>query len=198
MRFQKILILVSLIVAALSFVFALGFCGGTIYQYQTLYDIPHDEEYVEGARDLFNAAQGHTGTLIALTIAFIVIVALNYATATQKRRNYYVTNYISIILTVVYAVVLAIIMFVFISDVQSLMRAIDKEAAEAEYSMLFNDFKYSEINFILGYIVAVIVILDAIMLTLNLVWKTLLMRGEKKLLKGLAPVENAQSTEEVA
>lgn len=176
--------LVTLIVAALSFVYALSFCGGTVYQYGTLYLKTTDTERVAGARALFLTSQNYCDILITLSIIFILVVVLNYVMASQSRRNYYLTNYISIILTIVYAVVLSILLIVFVSQTFSLFLAVDKEAAITRYERLNGEgsFKYSISNFILGYIMAVIIICDAVALVLNLIWKIKLMQGERKLL----------------
>lgn len=197
MRFQKILMLVTLVVAALSFVYALSFCGGTIYQYNSLYDQINKVEEVEGAEALFLASQKYNDILIGLSVAFIVIVALNFVMASQSRRNYYVTNYISIILTAVYAVVFAILLLVFVSNTFSLFAAIDREVAEFEYSLVMDDFKYSVVNFILGYLMAALMIVNAVILVLNLVWKIKLMKGEKQLLKGVMYRDASGREEEV-
>lgn len=197
MRFQKILMLVTLVVAALSFVYALSFCGGTVYQYNSLYDQINKVEEVEGAEALFLASQKYNDILIGLSVAFIVIVALNFVMASQSRRNYYVTNYVSIILTAVYAVVFAILLLVFVSNTFSLFAAIDKEVAEFEYSLVMDDFKYSVVNFILGYLMAALMIVNAVILVLNLVWKIKLMKGEKQLLKGVMYRDVSGREEEV-
>ena len=197
MRFQKILMLVTLVVAALSFVYALSFCGGTIYQYNSLYDQLNKVEEVEGAEALFLASQKYNDILIGLSVAFIVIVALNFVMASQSRRNYYVTNYVSIILTAVYAVVFAILLLVFVSNTFSLFAAIDREVAEFEYSLVMDDFKYSVVNFILGYLMAALMIVNAVILVLNLVWKIKLMKGEKQLLKGVMYRDASGREEEV-
>ena len=197
MRFQKILMLVTLVVAALSFVYALSFCGGTIYQYNSLYDQINKVEEVEGAEALFLASQKYNDILIGLSVAFIVIVALNFVMASQSRRNYYVTNYVSIILTAVYAVVFAILLLVFVSNTFSLFAAIDREVAEFEYSLVMDDFKYSVVNFILGYLMAALMIVNAVILVLILVWKIKLMKGEKQLLKGVMYRDASGREEEV-
>lgn len=189
--------LVTLVVAALSFVYALSFCGGTIYQYNSLYDQINKVEEVEGAEALFLASQKYNDILIGLSVAFIVIVALNFVMASQSRRNYYVTNYISIILTAVYAVVFAILLLVFVSNTFSLFAAIDREVAEFEYSLVMDDFKYSVVNFILGYLMAALMIVNAVILVLNLVWKIKLMKGEKQLLKGVMYRDASGREEEV-
>ena len=200
MRFQKILMLVTLIVAALSFVYALAFCSGTVYQYGTLYLQSSGKERVPGAADLFLVSQYDNGILITLSIVFIVVTVLHYIAASQKRRKYYVTNYVATGIVVLYQIVFAILLIVYVSEVFSLFNAIDRVAAEEAY--LRDDFKYSTINFIMGYVLVGVVVVNAVALILNLVWKIKLMQGEKKLLEGSqvsAPVESAPevSTEEV-
>ena len=188
--------LVTLIVAALSFVYALSFCGGTIYQYCTMYNKVTGKESVDGVKALFEASQSYNDILLGLSIAFIVIAALNYITASQSRRNYYVTNYVSIILTAVYAVVFAILMLVFVSKTFTLFTAVDMENAKDEYSLFYDDFSYSISNFILGYLMAALMVVNAVFLALNLAWKAKLMKGEKQLLQGVThtdtPVPEAE------
>ena len=181
MRFQKYLILAILIVAALSFVYALSFCGGTVYQYGTLYDQINMKEKVDGAKALFEASQKYNDILIWLSIVFILVVVLNYVMATHKRRNYYATNYVSIILTVVYAIAFAAVLAWMVMDTYSLFKAVDRDLAETLY-LGTEGFKYSIINFILGYIVVGISAISAALMIFNLVWKIKLMKGEKKLL----------------
>ena len=195
MRFQKILILISLIVAALSFVYALSFCGGTIYQYQEFYDPVRDEADFEGIAELVRASQHYNDILVWLSIVFILVVVLNYVMATNKRRNYYVTNYISIILTVVYAVVFAALIILFVVNTYSLFILVDRVEVGEVYAEINGKFNYSTINFILGYIMAGVIVVDAALLVFNLVWKVKLMKGEKKLLAA-QPVQSEEKAEE--
>ncbi len=195
MRFQKYLILAILIVAALSFVYALSFCGGTIYQYGTLYDPANDKEKVEGAKALFEASQRYNDILIWLAVAFILVVVLNYVMATTRRRKYYITNYISIGLTIAYALAFAAVLAWIVMDTYSLFIVIDKDLAAAKF-LGTEGFKYSTINFILGYVVVGISALSACLMIFNLVWKIILMKGEKKLLAA-APVNSETAKEAV-
>ena len=189
MRFQKYLILAILIVAALSFVYALSFCGGTIYQYSTL------REKMPDAKALFDASQKYNDILIWLSVVFILVVVLNYVMATHRRRNYYATNYVSIILTAVYALAFAAVLAWLVTDTFSLFKAIDRDLAEASY-LGTEGFKYSIVNFILGYIVVGISAVSACLILFNLIWKVKLMKGEKKLLAA-APVKNEIAEEAV-
>ncbi|MDE6598043.1 MAG: hypothetical protein K2K60_05350 [Clostridia bacterium] len=195
MRFQKYLVLAVLIVAALSFVYALSFCGSTIYQYGTLYDSLNDKEYVDGAKALFEASQKYNDVLLWLSIVFILVVVLNFVMASNKRRNYYVTNYISVILTAVSAIAFAAVLIWIVIDTYSLFVTIDVEAAEFELELTSIELKYSTINFIMGYIVAAISVISAGLMIFNLVWKVKLMQGEKKLLAA-SPVQSEQVTAE--
>ena len=191
MRFQKYLILAALIVAALSFVYALSFCGGTIYQYGTLYD---DDALIPGVKALFDASQMYNDVLVWLTIVFILVIVLNYIMSTHKRRNYYATNYVSIILTIVYAVGFAAVLAWIVTDTYTLFTAIDRDLAAANY-LGTEGFSYSIINFIFGYIVVGIAVITAGLFIFNLVWKVKLMKGEKKLL-AKQPVRIAEVAEE--
>ena len=198
MRFQKILILISLIVAALSFVYALSFCGGTIYQYQVFYNPSADTASYEGVLELVHASQSYNDILIWLSIVFILVVVLNYIMATNKRRNYYVTNYVSIILTVVYAVVFAALIVVFVINTYSLFVLVDRVEVGEAYEFIYGEgnFKYTTINFILGYVMAGVIVIDATLLVFNLVWKVKLMKGEKKLLEASAVQSEQPAAEE--
>ena len=195
MRFQKYLILAILIFAALSFVYALSFCGGTIAQYATLYDHVNKEEIVDGAKALFEASQKYNDILIWLAIAFILVVVLNYVMATNKRRNYYVTNYVSTGITVAYAIAFAVALAIILMNTYSLFIAIDTEVAAEELAYTSMELKYSTSTFILGYVVAGVSIVCAGLMIFNLVWKIKLMQGEKKLLEA-SPVHSEQVTAE--
>ena len=184
MRFQKYLMLITLIVAALSFVYAISFCSGTIYQYNQLYSKPNTQR-VEGAYALWRVSQDFCNLFMWLSIVLILVVLLNYLMATQSRRNYYVTNYISIGITIVYQVVFAVLLIIYVSDVFSYFEAIDvAKATEALKRYRSMDLRYSTLNFTLGYVLAAAIICNAVVMGLNLLWKIKLMKGEKALLEG--------------
>lgn len=191
MRFQKIFMLVSLIIAALCVVFALIFCSGTLYQMQMedIFDKSIEAEtggveYVTGAKDLFWTSQGISNTVLILGIVLIVVMALNYLMGTAKRRKYYITNYVSIGITIAYELAVAIVILVLVSKCQAILQSINLKEAEMIYNSIFPDsWSYSDWSFGVGYAVGAILIVNAVVFALNLVWKIMLMRGEKKLLE---------------
>lgn len=182
MRFQKRLVLGSLIVAALCFVFAISFLTGGLGNV-SYYIIPWGEETLDliAGQDFFDASQSAVSLLVGLSIAFIILVACLYVTASNSRRNYYITNYVAVSVVAVFALVVGIVMLALVCNCMSLYYALDWEAYELE-KMENHPLGQNPIMFIFGIVLAIVVILDAVALALNLVWKIKLMKGEKELL----------------
>lgn len=191
MRFQKILSLVTLIVAALCFVFTMAFLTGGMgnvhYYIEVSGTVVTDKI---NALNFFNAAQSFVDGSLILSIIFILAVAVVYATATNSRRNYYVTNYVAVGIVVVAALVITIYSFIGISNVMNLFyNDIAWESGTNggnNYAEKFNEqypLDKSALSFVLGYILYAIVVVDVIAWVLNLIWKIKLMKGEKALLK---------------
>jgi len=191
MRFQKILMLVTLILAALSFVYGLAFLTGGMGNVR--YYLPVDQGVRTdkiNATNFFNASQSFVGTVVILSIVFIVLCASLYLTACNTRRNYYITNYIAIGAVVIIAFVVAIYSLVCISNVMNLFyNDIAWEAGTnggLNYAEQINDgypVGKSPLSFVLGYILYVVILFDVAAMVLNLIWKIKLMQGEKALLK---------------
>ncbi len=197
MRFQKIFMLIALIIAALCVVFALIFCSGTLYQMQhsSIFDLdgnpPPEGDGIEnlpGAKALFWASQGVSNTVLVLGIVLILAVVLNYIMGSAKRRKYYVTNYVATGIAIAAFVAVAIVILVLVLNCQNLLGMVDLEQAEAKYNEYIpNGWHYSVWTFSVGYALSGVLIVTALVFVFNLVWKIKLMKGEKKLLEsGLA------------
>ncbi len=183
MRFQKIFMLVSLIIAALGIVYALIFCSGTFFQMQELYDPIGKVEYLTGAKALFDATQTVSDVMLVLAIVAVLAVVLNYIMATHRRRKYYVTNYIAIGIVVAVLIAVAIALIVLISNCLSVLNTINMAEAEEEYLVTKSDWHYTIWTVPVGFAYAAILVVDAVVFILNLVWKLKLMKGEKALLE---------------
>ena len=205
MRFQKILMIVSLVVAAISFVFALVFLTGSLGE--ATHYIEHlgaDVDDLINAADFVNASQNYVSTMVTLGIIFIVLAVFMLITSCHTRRKYYITNYIAIGLFVAFALFVFVYLLIMVSDCMDLfLNGIAWESGTGEFGFRnvadqfipeYPMYRTDTWTFILGYIVAVIVLVDAIFVALNAVWKTLLMKGEKKLLEGNA-AESASAKE---
>ena len=193
MRFQKILALLTLILSAITIVFAFGFFTGDL---ATLSKIVTTRAFMRGYSEAEQTAMLNTyysalsinDLLMWLGIIFLLVVVFIYITASQKRRNYYKTNYIAVILAAAYAAVFAIIGIAVISSVLVSLNAsvtADIWQAYKEYndSNGLNNYMHTPVMFYIGYVVFAIVLVDALAWVYNLIWKMKLMKGEKALLE---------------
>ncbi len=193
MRFQKILALLTLIISAITIVYSFGFFTGDL---ATLSKIVTTRSFLRDYTDAQQNAMINTyytalsinDLLMWLGIIFLLVVVFIYITASQKRRNYYKTNYIAVILAAAYAAVFAIIGIAVISSVLVSLNAsvtADIWQAYKEYndSNGLNNYMHTPVMFYIGYVVFAIVLVDALAWVYNLIWKMKLMKGEKALLE---------------
>lgn len=192
MKFQKVLSLITLIIAALTFVFALCFFSGNLadlLRYKQLNLQKTTANKYKGADDFLYLAQDFVSILVVLSIIFICICAFLYITDTNKRRNYYVTNYVAIGLVIAISVGIAVFGIIFLSLALSEFNAIDwakwrTDAYNKVKALGYPEVSQSTTMFMLGYIVSGIDLAVGVVWILNLVWKIKLMKGEKALLQG--------------
>lgn len=186
MKFQKILTIVSLVVAALTFVFAISFLSGGLSAIQT-YRFENIEIETAGVDTFVNSCQSFVGTLIVLSIILICTVLLLYITSTNSRRKYYITNYVAIGIFALIAVVWSVYTLIYLCILLGQYAAIDWEELMAVYEMYIAsnypnpDKDYT--TFILGFVMLVVVLADVAVWALNFIWKLKLMKGEKALLE---------------
>ena len=194
MKFQKILSLLTLIVGALCFVYALCFFSGNLSDLMYYKSENRGRKYIpyaETADTFINNGQTFVSIMIVLGIVFICIAAFLYITSTNSRRNYYVTNYVSVGLAIGIGCIVGILMIAFISLLFSQFMVVDM-SEETGIGYIYNDYKdsgapivgTSPVMFILGYVVALISLANGLAWIYNLVWKVKLMKGEKALLEG--------------
>lgn len=202
MKFQKIMCLVMLILGALSAVYCFIYCSGGLanigLSVQKESGQPAYDPEFETAQRLYVDVQPFNTALLILSIVMIVMAAILYITATNKRRNYYISNYVAT--GAVCLVDFGVSIYVLVQNSIFLGRfnaIINDPALNARYQAVAEEWETisyvtSTWNFALGYVVYALVILGCVGLILNLVWKRELMKGEKQLLSG------KQLTEEVA
>lgn len=183
MRFQKTLCLLTLIMSAITIVYAFAFITGGMATVGDIFDYRND--YFNAA-NVFNFGQQVNDIILNLGIVFLCLVALMYIFACQKRRNYYITNYIAIGVSALYMVVFAVVGIILV--VQTQVMFISEVDWETFYggNISLDRFAHtgdSQVMFYIGYVVYFLVILNALALGYNLLWKIKLMKGEKALLE---------------
>lgn len=189
MRFQKILAIISVVVGALAVVLALIFCSGIFNQINSVltYDaVSAGSKRVDGAIALSEATQSFSNTFLTMGIILIVTMVLLIVMGCQKRRNYYVTNYVAIGVVVAYSLIYAILLVVNLISVLGAYNNLNFDNAYYQYYNLGEprgEWSETPWTVYFGFVVLVLVILNAVAWVLNLVWKIKLMQGEKKLLE---------------
>ncbi len=201
MKFQKRLCLILLILGALSVVYALAYTTGALAGFGTTLlsstsrGYYADPSFADGG-NLFLEVQSFNNLLFYLGIVMLLAAVVLYITACNKRRNYYVSNYVaSIAVAAVFIIISLVLMIMNGVYFGKTLAILNDTTAMSNYYEIANDVSslgavtYSEniTMFILGFVLYIVNIVAAIALILNLVWKNKLMKGEKALLgQGIA------------
>lgn len=196
LKIQKIVCLLSLVVAVILFLYALGIMSDlydSLYSALRIrveedssaasgYTITATERAVPGAMVYFDM-QDFNKMFVNLSIVYIVLAALLYVTNTSTRRRYYISNYISIGLVTVASLAIPIYAHLQIETFKAQFLQIDF-AALKEYSETFGTlYTESTMWFDLHYFVFALMILVAVALVAVCAWKVVLMRDERKLVE---------------
>lgn len=185
--FQKMVCLLCVIAAAVSFVYALGVITD-IYDslYSTIWD-PEDWSATDVAgSSIYYEMQDFNKQFVNVSIVLILLGCLLYLTNTHNRRRYYVGNFVAI--GVYSAATLAVCAWshqnISAFKVQY-QTTVDFEALKEFSEMWDTLYMGPEDTFMLDlhYAVCGICLLAVALLIGNMIWKTILMRSEKKLLK---------------
>ena len=195
LKAQKVLCLLAVVVAVILFLYALGIMTD-LYDtlYSTLrikveessetggYSLAVSERSVAGAM-VYTNMQQFNQVLVKYAIVYILLACLLFVTNTNVRRRYYIGNYVSIGLFAAASVYIPAFAHGYIEIFKAQWLSVDF-AALREYADIYNSaYTESTLWFDLHYLVFAIMIVAALLLVANAVWKITLMRGEAKLIK---------------
>ena len=199
MRFQKILVFVSLVVAALCLVHAWVFCSGLFAQLTRYKDVAGNGFDVDKANEIYNLTQNFSNLFQILSIVFILAAVLMLVMGCHSRRKYYITNYIAVGIFVAFALVFAILLIINLASISTALANFELKEFGEYYNSLHIESSWGKFTdkswtLAVGYALFAIVLVTAIVNVLNVVWKVMLMKGEKKLLSQANPetVETVQ------
>lgn len=195
MKFQKILAIITLVTAALAVVLSLLFCSGLLQAVIINSAEMNNGAAKWGVEGLYGFSQQINDTLVIMAIILLLTVVLVYAMGCNKRRNYYITNYIAIGVFAAMAFAFAIAMIYACANCFALIGEIDFEGwkawdAELQWNETIGDYVLAHTpsydgnvaTLVLGILLSVLLIVEIVAWVLNLVWKIKLMKGEKALL----------------
>ena len=197
MRFQKYLCLAMLIVGALALVYAFCYSSGALSELGYVLGYGDFTDYMtdtsKNSAQLYADIQGFNDALMYCAIVMILLAAILYITSCNKRRNYYITNYVATGACAGGNIIMSIILIALNAVWRSRFLNVDFKAwndfnefgkAIVGESDTYSHYYESTLWFDIGFVVYLLVIIASVLLILNLVWKIKLMQGEKKLLNG--------------
>ena len=185
LRFQKLICLICLIMAAVTFVYALGISTDlydSLYGTMTNKNDPHKTK-VEGSW-IYYDMQDFNRDYVNYAIILILLACLLYIMNTHTRRKYYITNYISVAAYSLGTLGVTVWSLLNVTKYRTqFLTTVDFEALK-EYAELWNSpYIDSTFWFDLGYVVGIASIAAVVALVINTVWKVKLMRAEDMLIK---------------
>lgn len=197
MRFQKYICLAMLIVGALALLYAFCYSTGSLAELSQMINTSlaskpsrfKAEEAGKYDATLVKDIQGFNNLLMYMGIVMILLAVALYITSSNKRRNYYISNYIATGLCAGGNIIISLILMIlngiwrgrFLNVDFAAWKAFDAIGVGAGAPSHYSE---STAWFDIGFAVYAIVIIASVLLILNLVWKIKLMQGEKKLLAG--------------
>ena len=184
MAFQKIVCMLTLIAAALTFVYSLGI-STDLYDAlsKTILYPDYDLDYtsVAGSRvyyDMFEFNSAFT----KVSIGLIIVTLILFITNTQARRKYYIGNYIAVGLSTVANILMTIWCIPQIMDYKAqYQNNVDFEALKAfseDWGTIYIG-PEDTFWFDVSYVVFGFLMLSSCLLIVNVIWKVIMMKAEK-------------------
>ena len=184
LQFQKIICLLCVIAAAIMFVYSLGILTEI---YDGLYLATDPKKPTEDGRvagsTIYYQMQQFNNELVVAGIALILLAALLFVMNTHIRRKYYISNYISVGLYSAAAIAVTVWSHLQIEAYKhQYLTTVDFETLKELCEMKNKPFIQSTLMLDLHYVVAGVLLVSAVALVANMIWKIALMREEEALI----------------
>lgn len=191
MTVQKVICTLTLIASAVVFLYSLGLMTdlyGNLYTAMTVDSSnvlavhPDAVGYNEGY-DLYEKAQPFNHQLLVASLILIGLSCVLLITNTGSRRRYYIGNYFAVALNVPVQVGVSVWAHMNVEALKAQYQLIDMEVLKTAVELAGQQFSGTNFWFDVHYFVFGLVLLMAVLLILNVIWKIILMKEEKKLIK---------------
>ena len=185
MALQKILCLLLIAASALVFVYALGYMTDV---YDMVY-VLREKEKTEEIKLFLSDMDQFNGDLVRAGIGMILVSLTLLLTNTHTRRKYYIGNYVATGITACAAVALTVWAHIRISafkarylsgiiDFEVVKNWADRSARNGGVSVYTDSTFWFDVH----YFVFGVLLVAAVLLVLNAVWKIFLMKNERNAL----------------
>lgn len=184
LRFQKIVCLLAIVAAAICFVYSLGIITDIFDSLKSTMRNPNDlyDTKVPGSI-IYYDMQEFNRQFVNMSVGMILVSCLLFLTNTQVRRKYYIGNYVATVLYSLCAIALTVWSHTQIEAFKhQFLTTVDFEALKAYAEMWKTYYTESTLLLDIHYITGGLLVLSAVLLIGNMVWKICLMKAENKLL----------------
>lgn len=196
MTLQKVICLLAIVASVVCFIYALGLMTDVydglspvqdakrVGQMQKMFyrNWPKGEPYPDTNFEVYQEMQPFNRTLLVASLGLILLSVLLFITNTFGRRRYYIGNYIAVGLNAVAQVAAVCWIHVQVTGFRAAYALVNQEFLAFVLQRQSKEFVYSTFWFDAHYAVMALSILAAVLLVLNAIWKTLLMKQEKQLI----------------
>ncbi len=187
-KLQRIFCLMALIASALVFAYSLGLVTDLYDSLYTTMSNPndYDDSMVTGAR-IFYDIQPFNNQLMLAGLGLIILSLGLFITNTHTRRRYYIGNYVATAIWSVAAVAVTVWGHIQVEAFKHQFLTTVNFDELKEYAEKFNGY-YTDSTFWFDvhYVVLGVLLLAAVILVANVIWKISLMKQEADLLAGSA------------
>ena len=181
---QKIVSFIVLAAAVMVFIYSLGLVTDLHYNNFAYYAEKLDNpRYAGMGAEIYLEIQPFNKQLTTVGIFLILSALLLFVFSTHKRRKYYVGNYVAIGLNSALMIGASVWGIRNVMKYKEMYYLIDFEMLEKYQNILKKPYDISDFWFNVGFYVFGFAILAAVLSVMNLVFKVLVMRGERKLLE---------------
>ena len=184
MRVQKLLCFLALAASVILFIYSLGLMTD-LYDslYPTMMNPKNIEETWVSGSPVYYHMQGFNKTLVALAVASVLLALFLFVTCTHSRRRYYLGNFVSTGLFAAAAAGISVFSMLRILAFREEYLQVDFEALQSFSEMWGTPYIRSTFWFDAGWFVFGLLLLAAVLLVANLIWKRKLMKEEAELLR---------------
>lgn len=185
LKLQKIVCMLCIVAAAVSFVYSLGMITDIYDSLYTTMRNPNDltQTKVPGSI-IYYDMQDFNKQFVSASVVLILVSCLLFITNTHSRRRYYFSNYLAV---GIYSVATIGVGLWAHQQIEAFavqyMTTIDFEALK-EFSDIWGTPYLDNTNLLdLHWVVLALAIVSVMALLGNMIWKIMLMRNEKKLIE---------------
>lgn len=183
MKFQKIVVKLVVLFAAIATFYAVAIFASQFYQHNQVKTYSEYGDYMDITGYLmFESVQPFNKSLFTLCVVYLLVSLTLLVFFSQSRRNYYISNYITCGVTSAFGLGLSVYALINIFKYRAEYKGIDFDSINNNSFWLEDkmpSISDSTWSFDIGIIVFISIAILAVCLILNLVWKTKAMKEDR-------------------